>query len=94
VKNGEAPRPPSWEQLLNGVHPSFRTAASAERGGRGPARHGRGRWSAAGEPIDPLDDPGQWPEDDAMGWRDAVLWTVAAAGVALLLASRTGGLLH
>jgi hypothetical protein len=94
VTDGEAALPPSWEQLLTGTHPSFRVAASVQGGGRGPARHGRGGWRGDDDLLEPLDDPGPWLEDDAMAWADAVLWTVVAAGVALLLASRVGGLLH
>jgi len=94
VTNGDAARPPSWEQLLTGTHPSFRAHASLQGGGRGPARHGRDGWRADDAPLDPLDDPGPWVDDDDMPWADAVLWTVVAGGVALLLASRMGVLLH
>ena len=93
MKNGEARLPPSWEQLLTGTHPSFRPAVSAQRGGRGPARHGRGRWRAGDESPAGSDYRGSWPENDGMAWGDAVLWTVGAAGAAMLIASRAGGLL-
>ena len=93
MKNGEAQLPPSWEQLLTGTHPSFRPPVSAPRGGRGPARHGRGRWRADVESRDPFDNRGPWPENDGLAWGDAVLWTVVAAGAAMLVASRAGGLL-
>ena len=83
VKNGEAQLPPSWEQLLTGTHPSFRPPSPAQRGGRGPARHGRGRWRADGESPEGSDNRGPWPENDGMAWGDAVLWTVVAAGAAM-----------
>lgn len=92
MKNGEAQLPPSWEQLLTGTHPSFCSPVSVQRGGRGPARHGRGRWRADDE-SQPCANRGRWPENDGMAWGDAVLWTVAAAGAAMLVASRAGGLL-
>ena len=57
VKNGEAQLPPSWEQLLTGTHPSFRPPVSAQRGGRGPARHGRGRWRPDDESARPVRQP-------------------------------------
>ena len=57
VKNGEAQLPPSWEQLLTGTHPSFRPPVSAQRGGRGPARHGRGRWRAGRRVARPVRRP-------------------------------------
>ena len=93
MTDGEAAMQPSWEQLLTGTHPSFRAPVKVQGGGRGPARHGRGGWRAEGALLDRLDG-GPPAEDDAMGWGDAMLWTTAAGGVALLLASRMGALLH
>jgi hypothetical protein len=94
VTNGDAALPPSWEQLLTGTHPCFRDPASVQGGGRGPARHGRGDCRTDDQPLDPLDDLDPWVDDEDLPWADAVLWTVAAGGVALLLASRMGVLLH
>jgi hypothetical protein len=42
--------------------------------------------------IDPL-DVGPWAENDGMEWTEAVSWTVVAGAVAMVLASRLGGLL-
>jgi hypothetical protein len=97
VTGGEPALPPSWEQLLTGAHPSFAAAsASAGDGGRGLARHGRDGWRAAGDVLDALEpgDPSHCRENDGMGWGEAAMWTVVAAGVASVLTSRLGGLLH
>jgi hypothetical protein len=88
--------PPSWEQLLTGAHPSFHAASAPAGGSRGLARHGRDGWRADGELLEALEpmDPGHCSEDDGMGWGEAVMWTVVAAGVAGVLTSRLSGLLH
>jgi hypothetical protein len=91
VTGGESASPPSWEELLTGAHPSFRSA-SAAGAWRGLARHERGDWSADAEPLDPA-DLAPCPENDDMGWGEAVAWTVVAAGVAAALTSRLGGIL-
>jgi hypothetical protein len=82
---------PSWEELLTGAHPSFRGASTTGEW-RGLARHGRGDGYADDE-LDPA-DLGPCPWNDDMGWGEAVVWTVVAAGVAAALASRFGGVLH
>ena len=92
MTGGESALPPSWEQLLTGAHPSFR-GASAAGGWRGMARHGRGDSCADDELLDAA-DLGPCPGDDDMGWGEAVVWTVLAAGVAAALTSRLGGILH
>jgi hypothetical protein len=92
VTDGSAPFPPSWEQLVTGAHPSFR-GLSAGSGGRGPARHGRDGWRADDDLLDPL-DLGPCPENDGMGWTEAVSWTVVAGAVATVLACRLGDILH
>ena len=92
MTGGESALPPSWEELLTGVHPSFRNA-SATDGWRGLARHGRGDWCPDDALLD-LADLGQCPGDDDMGWGEAVVWTVLAAGVAAALTYRLGSILH
>jgi hypothetical protein len=92
VTGGEGALPPSWEQLVTGGHPSFR-GASAAAGCRGPARHGRDGWRVDGGLVDAVDVAGG-PANDGMGWGEAVVWTVVAAGAATMVASRLGGFLH
>ena len=92
MRDGEAGLTPSWEQLVTGAHPSFRPAASVAAGGRGLARHGRGDWRPDEDLPDAV-DPAVLAEDDDMGWGEAVVWTIALAAVAVMLATRAGGLL-
>ena len=92
MTGGDFPLTPSWEQLLTGADPSFR-GASPLGGWRGLARHGRGDGCSDDELLDPA-DIGLCTEDDEMGWREAVVWTLLAAGVAAALTSRLGGILH
>jgi hypothetical protein len=91
VTGGESALP-SWEELLTGAHPSFRGASTGGEW-RGLARHGRGDGSAADGWLDPA-DLAPCPGADDMGWGEAAVWTVVAAGAAAALASRFGGILH
>ena len=93
MKNGEAQLPPSWEQLLTGTHPSFRPPSPHSAAGVDPPGTGAAAGAPDDESPDPSDNRGSWPENDGMAWGDAVLWTVVAAGAAMLIASRAGGLL-
>ena len=87
---GRTPQP-SWEQLLTGAHPSFRMPG---RSGRAVVpRHGRDGWGEDWGSDDAL-DLGPLPDDDSMGWADAAAWTAVAAGLAVLLVSRLGELVH
>lgn len=72
---------PSWEQLLTGPVGAGGVRAVSPR-------HARAGVAAMGE-----FSFGQ-PLDDGMGWGEAITWTAAAAGAALVAARYVGDLLR